>query len=89
MGFKPSDLRLAPMTQLLERDSGRAFDVQQRQSEVDQFRAQLENAKGLSSTRPAGSTGDAAIFTEHVKAAHIIRKVLLRQIAITNYINPM
>ncbi|TCR63450.1 efflux RND transporter periplasmic adaptor subunit [Bosea sp. BK604] len=37
---------------------------------------------------PAGSTGTAAIFTEHVKAAHVIRKVLLRQIAITNYINP-
>ena len=30
----------------------------------------------------------AAIFTDRVKAAHIIRKVLLRQIAITNYINP-
>lgn len=39
-------------------------------------------------TLPAGSTGDAAIFTDRVKAAHIIRKVLLRQIAITNYINP-
>ena len=37
---------------------------------------------------PAGSTGDAAVFTDHVKLAHIIRKVLLRQIAITNYINP-
>lgn len=37
---------------------------------------------------PAGSAGDAAIFTEHVKPAHVIRKVLLRQIAITNYINP-
>ena len=37
---------------------------------------------------PAGSTGDAAIFTDHVKAAHVIRKVLLRQIAILNYINP-
>lgn len=37
---------------------------------------------------PAGSVGDAAIFTDHVKAAHVIRKVLLRQIAITNYINP-
>jgi hypothetical protein len=37
---------------------------------------------------PAGSTGDAAIFTEHVKLAHVIRKVLLRQIAITNYVNP-
>jgi len=37
---------------------------------------------------PAGSAGDAAIFTDRVKAAHVIRKVLLRQIAITNYINP-
>jgi RND family efflux transporter MFP subunit len=37
---------------------------------------------------PAGSTGTAAIFTEHVKAAQVIRKVLLRQIAITNYVNP-
>jgi len=37
---------------------------------------------------PAGSVGEAAIFTDHVKAAHVIRKVLLRQIAITNYVNP-
>jgi RND family efflux transporter MFP subunit len=37
---------------------------------------------------PAGATGAAAIFTEHVKAAHVIRKVLLRQIAILNYVNP-
>lgn len=204
--LKLSELRLAQMTQLLERDSGRAFDVQQRQSEVDQLRAQLESAKwnldktvvrapsdgyvtnvalrkgarvsnlplspvmafidtsdtligveidqiyarylkagqpvevtfkfrpgqvytgkvetvlqaistgqvqtsGAAVTPksvqagpfvarirlddlrtaeglPAGSVGDAAIFTDHVKAAHIIRKVLLRQIAITNYVNP-
>lgn len=37
---------------------------------------------------PAGSAGDAAIFTDRVQAAHVIRKVLLRQIAITNYVNP-
>src|SRR5262249_26258168 len=37
---------------------------------------------------PAGSTGTAAVFTEHVKAAHVIRKVVLRQAAILNYINP-
>ena len=204
--LKLSDLRLAQMTQLYERDSGRAFDVQQRQSEVDQLKAQLEGAKwnldktvvqapadgyvtnlalrkgarvanlplapvmafidtsdtligveisqndaryiapgqpvevtfkfmpgqvyggkvesilqaiatgqvqtsglavsskavasapfvvrirlndaGIAQRLPAGSTGDAAIFTEHVKVAHIIRKVLLRQIAITNYVNP-
>lgn len=204
--LKLSSTRLAQMTQLFERDSGRGFDVEQRQSEVDQLKAQLESAKwnldkttvrapadgyvtnlalrkgarvanlplspvmafidtsdtlvgvaiaqidaryiepgqaaevtfkflpgqiytgkvesvlqaiasgqvqtsGLAVTPkadvtpplivrirlddaavaerlPAGSTGDAAIFTEHVKLAHIIRKVLLRQIAITNYINP-
>lgn len=37
---------------------------------------------------PAGATGTAAIFTEHVRVAHIIRRVLLRQVAILNYINP-
>jgi RND family efflux transporter MFP subunit len=204
--LKLSATRLAQMTQLYERDSGRGFDVEQRQSEVDQFKAQLEGAKwnldkttvrapadgyvtnvalrkgarvanlplspvmafidtsdtiigveiaqinaryvepgqpaevtfkfmpgqvyagkvesvlqavasgqvqtsGLAATTkeivsapfavrirlddaaiarrlPAGSTGDAAIFTEHVKVAHVVRKVLLRQTAITNYINP-
>jgi RND family efflux transporter MFP subunit len=204
--LKLSDMRLAQMTQLLERDAGRGFDVQQRQSEVDQLNAQRDNArwnldktivrapadgyvtnvalrKGARVTNlpltpvmafidtsntivgveiaqndarylrtgqpvevtfkffpgkiytgrvesilqaiatgqaqtsgvavmpkevqsvpfvvrvkldnakvaallPAGSAGDAAIFTDHVKATHIIRKVLLRQIAITNYVNP-
>jgi RND family efflux transporter MFP subunit len=37
---------------------------------------------------PAGTTGLAAIFTEHVKASHVIRQVLLRQTAILNYVNP-
>jgi RND family efflux transporter MFP subunit len=37
---------------------------------------------------PAGSTGDAAIFTDHVTATHVIRRVMLRQIAILNYVNP-
>jgi RND family efflux transporter MFP subunit len=201
--LKFQDLRLSQMTQLLERDAGRAFDVQQRQSEVDQLKAQLEGAKwnldktvvrapadgyvtnvalrkgarvanspvmafidtsetiigveiaqndaryiasgqpveltfklvpgtvytgtvetvlqaistgqtqtsGLAVTpkgvqpepfvvrvrlddqaiakrMPAGSTGTAAIFTEAVKPTHVIRKVLLRQIAILNYVNP-
>ena len=204
--LKLSDLRLEQMTQLLNRDSGRAFDVQQRQSEVDQLKAQLENAKwnldkttvrapgegyvtnlalrkgarvsnlplapvmafidtsdtligveiqqidarylkpgqrvevtfkfrpakiyagsvetvlqatslgqvqtsgaavtpkaiqagpfvarvklddaAFARSLPAGSVGEAAIFTDHVKAAHVIRKVLLRQAAILNYVNP-
>ncbi len=43
--LKFSELRLAQYTQLLDRDSGRAFDVQQHQAEVDQFRAQLEGAQ--------------------------------------------
>lgn len=50
-------------------------------------RIKLDDAE-FANRLPAGSTGDAAIFTEHVKAAHVIRKVLLRQIAILNYINP-
>jgi len=204
--LKLSTTRLAQMTQLYERDSGRGFDVEQRQSEVDQLKGQLDGAQwnldkttvrapadgyvtnlalrkgarvanlplapvmafidtsdtligvaiaqidaryiepgqpaevtfkfmpgkvyggkvesilqaiatgqvktsGLAVTPkdipsapfvvrirlddteiaerlPAGSTGDAAIYTDHVKLAHVIRKVLLRQIAITNYVNP-
>jgi RND family efflux transporter MFP subunit len=201
--LKLSVTRLAQMTQLFERDSGRGFDVEQRQSEVDQLKAQLEGAKwnldkttvrapadgyatnvalrkgarvasspvmafidtsetilgieiaqnharyiapgqpveltfklvpgtvytgkvetvlqaistgqtqtsGLAVTPkgiesapfvvrvklddediarrlPAGTTGTAAIFTESVRATHVIRKVLLRQLAILNYVNP-
>jgi RND family efflux transporter MFP subunit len=204
--LKLSELRLSQYTQLLERDSGRAFDVQQNQAEVDQLKAQLEGAQwnldktvvraptdgyvtnlalrkgarvanlplapvmafidtadtiigvevaqidsrylrvgqpveltfkyapgkvfdgkvqsilqavasgqvqvsGLAvmpkeiqsspyavrvtlddaefaKRLPAGSTGTAAIYTDHVTATHIIRKILLRQIAITNYVNP-
>jgi RND family efflux transporter MFP subunit len=37
---------------------------------------------------PAGATGTAAIFTDHVKVAHIIRRVMLRMTAYLNYINP-
>ena len=37
---------------------------------------------------PAGRVGDAAIFTDRIKVAHLIRKVLLRQIAIVNYVYP-
>jgi RND family efflux transporter MFP subunit len=204
--LKLSATRLAQMTQLFERDSGRGFDVEQRQSEVDQLSGQLEGAqwnldktivrapadgyvtnlalrKGarvanlplspvmafidtsntiigveisqndaryiapgqevevtfkfapgriysgrvesvlqalatgqaqISGTAvapraieaapfavrvklddtefarklPAGATGTAAIYTEHLKPTHVVRRVILRQIAIVNYINP-
>jgi RND family efflux transporter MFP subunit len=204
--LKLSDTRLSQMTQLYERDAGRGFDVEQRQSEVDQLKGQLQAAqwnldktvvrapadgyvtnlalrkgarvanlplapvmafidtsdsrivveinqidaryvapgqqveiafkfvpgrvftgrvesilqavaagqaqisgtavapKGIATVpfvvrvklddddlakrMPAGATGTAAIFTDHVKVSHIIRRVLLRQEAILNYINP-
>jgi RND family efflux transporter MFP subunit len=202
--LKFAELRLGQFTELQRRDSGRAFDVQQREAEVDQLRAQLDGAKwnldktilrapadgyvtnlalrkgarvttqspvmafidtsetilgveipqvyaryievgqpveitfkifpgeihtgrveavlqaiatgqtqvgGLAvapsevqaapfvvrirlddpdaaQRLPAGSTGLAAIFTDRVKASHLIRKVVLRQTAILNYVNP-
>jgi RND family efflux transporter MFP subunit len=204
--LKLSATRLAQMTQLFERDSGRGFDVEQRQSEVDQLKGQLEAAqwnldkttvrapadgyvtnlalrKGarvanlplspvmafidtsstiigveinqidaryiapnqevevtfkfmpgkiyggkvesilqavatgqtqtsgtavmpkaieavpfvvrvklddadVARSLPAGATGTAAIYTEHLKPTHMVRRVILRQIAIINYINP-
>lgn len=42
----------------------------------------------VAASLPAGSTGTAAIFTDHVHAAHLIRRVLLRQQAILNYLVP-
>jgi len=50
-------------------------------------RMRLDDA-AIAKALPAGSTGDAAIYTDHVKLAHVIRKVFLRQVAITNYVNP-
>lgn len=37
---------------------------------------------------PAGATGTAAIYTDHLKPTHLVRRVILRQVAILNYINP-
>ncbi len=44
--------------------------------------------QSLAESLPAGSVGDAAIFTDRVEVSHVIRKVLLRQIAILNYVLP-
>jgi RND family efflux transporter MFP subunit len=50
-------------------------------------RIRLDDAE-FARALPAGSTGEAAIFTDRVKVAHVIRKVLLRQTAIINYVYP-
>jgi hypothetical protein len=50
-------------------------------------RVKLDDAE-LARRLPAGAAGTAAIFTTHIRPAHIIRRVILRQIAILNYVNP-
>jgi multidrug resistance efflux pump len=50
-------------------------------------RVRLDDAE-VASNLPAGSTGTAAIYTEHLKPTHVIRRVILRQIAILNYVYP-
>jgi RND family efflux transporter MFP subunit len=67
--------------------SGTAVAPKAIQSAPFVVRVKLDDAE-FARRLPAGSTGEAAIFTEHVKAAHVIRRVLLRQIAILNYLNP-
>src|SRR5262249_8375117 len=44
--------------------------------------------QAVAQSLPAGAAGTAAIYTDHVKAAHVIRKVVPRQAAIVNYVNP-
>jgi multidrug resistance efflux pump len=67
--------------------SGLAATPRQLEAAPFVVRVKLDDAK-LAASLPAGSTGDGAIFTEHVKPAHVIRRVLLRQIAILNYVWP-
>jgi RND family efflux transporter MFP subunit len=67
--------------------TGTAVTPKEVQSAPFVVRVRLDDQE-LANRLPAGSTGDAAIYTEHVKVAHIIRKVVLRQTAILNYIIP-
>lgn len=67
--------------------SGQAVTPRSVQAAPFVVRVKLDD-EAFARSLPAGSVGDAAIFTDRVKAAHVIRKVLLRQVAITNYINP-
>jgi multidrug resistance efflux pump len=68
--------------------SGLAVAPKEIQSSPFVVRVKLDDA-GLAERLPAGSTGEAAIFTDRVKVSHFIRKILLRQIAILNYVNPL
>jgi len=67
--------------------TGAAVAPSQIQSAPFVVRIRLDDA-AIGPRLPAGSTGTAAIFTDRVKASHFIRQVLLRQIAILNYVNP-
>jgi hypothetical protein len=44
--------------------------------------------QNLPTAFPPAAPAPAAVFTDRVKAAHVIRKVLLRQTAIMNYVLP-
>lgn len=49
----------------------------------------LDEDSGIDVSRlPGGSVGTAAIYTDNVKAAHIIRKVMIRMQAWQNYVIP-
>jgi RND family efflux transporter MFP subunit len=67
--------------------SGAAVTPRDIQSVPFVVRVRLDDAE-FAETLQVGATGTAAIFTEHIRPAHMIRKVLLRQIAILNYVNP-
>ncbi len=67
--------------------SGSAFAPADFQAAPFAVRVKLD-APELAERLPAGSVGTAAIFTAHVKPTHIIRRILLRQTAWLNYVNP-
>jgi len=67
--------------------SGSAVAPKEIQSAPFVVRVKLDDAD-LAKRLPAGSTGTAAIFTEEAKPTHFIRRILLRQIAILNYVDP-
>ena len=50
-------------------------------------RIALDN-KELANRLPAGTAGQAAIFTDQMSSTHFIRRIILRQVAILNYVNP-
>jgi multidrug resistance efflux pump len=92
--FFPGQVFTGKVTSVLEAtatgqvlSSGTAVTPRQITAAPFVVRVKLDDAK-LAASLPAGTAGDAAIYTQHIKPAHVIRKVILRQIAILNYINP-
>lgn len=67
---------------------GRAVAPEQIQAAPFVVRVKRDDAE-VTRRLPAGSTGTAAIYTEHVKAAHVIRQVVLRQVAIPQLRQPV
>ena len=92
--FLPGQIHTARVESILQavstgqfQPSGLAVTPKQVQAAPFVVRLKLDDAE-LTRRLPAGSTGEAAIFTDHVKAAHVVRRVMLRMTAILNYINP-
>jgi RND family efflux transporter MFP subunit len=92
--FLPGQIHTAKVVAVLQaistgqvQVSGLATTPTQVQAAPFVVRVKLDD-EALAQRLPAGSVGGAAIFTDHVEASHVIRKVLLRQIAILNYVNP-
>jgi multidrug resistance efflux pump len=67
--------------------SGLAVTPNQIEAAPFVVRIKLDDA-GVLKRLPAGSAGEAAIFTGHVTASHVVRRVMLRMTAILNYVNP-
>jgi RND family efflux transporter MFP subunit len=67
--------------------SGTAVSPKEIEAAPFVVRVKLDNAD-VARNLPAGAAGTAAIYTEHLKPTHIVRRVILRQIAILNYVNP-
>jgi RND family efflux transporter MFP subunit len=67
--------------------SGTAVTPKQIEAAPFVVRVKLDDAE-IARDLPAGAAGTAAIYTEHLKPTHIVRRVILRQVAILNYVNP-
>jgi multidrug resistance efflux pump len=92
--FRPGDIYTGKVESVLQsistgqtQVSGTAATPREIQAAPFVARVKLDD-DAFARSLPAGSTGDAAIFTDRVTATHVIRRVMLRQIAILNYVNP-